>query len=97
MGISWLEAQRALALRHLPRQSAARRLDATGLAAAAAKLAPAVLALEQIGQTAPAPLSLAALAALATTLWGSYLLALPRTAALLEPRREVALRQITRE
>lgn len=67
---------------------------AAGLAAAEAKLAPAV---RQLGQTAPAPLSLAALAALATTLWGSYLLALPRTAALLEPRREVVLRQITRE
>jgi ABC-2 type transport system permease protein len=68
-----------------------------GLAAAAAGLAPAVLALRQLGHTAPGPLSLAALAALAMALWGGYLLALPRTAALLEARREGVLRQITRE
>jgi uncharacterized membrane protein len=47
-----------------------------GLAAAAAGLAPAVFALDQLGQAASGPLSLAALA---MALWGSYLLALPRT------------------
>ncbi len=68
-----------------------------GLAIAAVGVAPGVFTLKRLGGAAPGALALAGLGALALALWGGYLLALPRAAALLESRREAVLRLITRE
>lgn len=68
-----------------------------GLAAASVGTAPFVVAMKLVGKSGPSLITVALIGASALGAWGGYALSLPLVLKLLDRRRELILRAVTRE